>query len=107
MEGVLRTLRGGHEMAAQATREGPIPVYLSRHTPNLPDGYGAKIKWKTGERVKSVSGLTGVVHNGELSWHDDAPEIDSARGWGQWVIEIMPDDNASPCAVSAARLLLP
>ena len=86
-------------------KTAPIPVFLSRHTPNLPEPYGALIGWEKGDLVKSPKGTLAVVHDGELKWHDDCPVIDSARGSGRWGIEILVDGERSPVCVSAARLL--
>ena len=94
-------------MSAQAT--APIPVYLSRYTPNLPEPYGALIAWNKGERAITRRDRTLVtIHDPELKWHDDAPEIiDSARGPGRWVIEVIVEGETDPCSVSAAVLCLP
>ena len=82
-----------------------IPIYLSRFTPNLPEPYGGLIAWKKGERAITRRDRTLVtIHDPELKWHDDAPEIDSARGPGRWVIEVIVDGETDPCAVSAAVL---
>lgn len=83
----------------------PIPVYLSRHTANLPEPYGAMIGWQKGDLVQNPNGIFATVHDGELKWHDNCPVIDSARGWGRWGIEILIDGEEFPVCVSAERLL--
>lgn len=91
---------GGKQM-----KTARIPVYLSRHTPNLPEPYGAMIRWERGDRVQNPKGVGATVHDGELKWHDECPVIDSARGLGRWGIEVLIDGETDPVCVSAARLL--
>ena len=86
---------------------GQIPVYISRFTRPLPEGYGALIGWNAGERFRTARGTTGVILDGELKLHDKAPEIESARGRGRWVIEVRVDGKDSDDAVCAGFLLLP
>lgn len=86
----------------------PIPVYLSRFTPDLPNDYGSKIPWKEGECVviRSVLGRPDTfarMTDAQLKWHDRAPEIDSARGRGRWVYEVVLDGETLPTAISAAQ----
>lgn len=54
-----------------------IPVYLSRHTPGLKPGDGAKIRWNKGETVRIISGggegRTFVITSDRMS-HEQAPE---------------------------------
>ncbi len=82
-----------------------IPVYLSRHTENLPDPCGAFLSWEKGERARSKDGTNFTIRDGELKWHDNAPLIDSARGWGYWVIEVMVDGEEKHICVSPAAIL--
>lgn len=71
--------------------KAPIPVYISRHG-ELPEGYGAFINWQVGEQVTIISASSkpprkGIVKS-KMLWHNYAPEVDSARGRGQWVYEV-------------------
>lgn len=74
-----------------------IPVYLSRHTPNLPDPYGAFISWEIGEhvRIKSKHGRPDgfAIIKSETKTSAEAPIIDGARGKGRWVREVWMDDE--------------
>lgn len=89
------------------TTSARIPVYLSRHTPNLPEPYGAMIAWEKGEKaITRKGGVTVTIRDPEMKWHNDAPVIDSARGMGRWVIEVIAEGESAPCAVSAASLCL-
>ena len=95
-------------MSAPTTAQ--IPVYISRHTTPLPDGYGAFIGWQTGERCRVVSVMgrptaDATLLSGDLKWHEDAPEIDSARGKGKWVLEVQLDLENSPRAVPASQVI--
>ncbi len=84
----------------------PIPVYLSRYG-DLPKPYGAFIKWEVGERVLGGgNGTVVTIVDPELKWHDGAPEIDSARGVGLWVIEVVFDGEVNPSAVSPKGLVM-
>lgn len=85
-----------------------IPVYLSRHTPDLPEEYGALVNWSIGERIQFVPAaggdpIRGVIGSCTLT-HPEAPVIDGARGRGRWVREVFCEDTGETSAVSEARL---
>jgi len=69
-----------------------IAVYMSRHAAELPKGYGAFIHWNIGEKVTVISNRgsppqTAIVRS-ELLWHPGAPEVESAKGRGRWIVEV-------------------
>jgi hypothetical protein len=90
-----------------------IPVFLSRHTPDLRAraGYGAFVDWTIGERVtvRSMHGRppASATIRSEIRSHSAAPEIDGAPGRGRWVREVRFDGEHSDCAVSAACIEFP
>ena len=86
---------------------GPIPIFISRHTRPLPEGYGSLVSWEKGEKAVTPKGDRVIIHNDELLISDEAPIINSARGPGRWVIEVVFEGEDSPCCVSAAKLLFP
>lgn len=85
-----------------------IPVYLSRHTPDLPEKYGSFVSWNIGERVQFIPAVGGEAKSGtiqsETLTHVEAPTIDGARGSGKWVREVICDDTGEKAAVSEERL---
>ena len=86
----------------------PIPVFRSRFTPiaRLPEPYGAFISWERGESVtlKLTDGseIYGTIVS-DLLWHEKAPVIDSARGEGRWVYEMMVGGERVPVSARCLR----
>lgn len=84
----------------------PIPVFMSRHTPSLPEGYGAFIDWEIGEKVK-LKGKTTTSYatiKGNTGWHHEAPEIEGAHGRGRWVRDVIYDGEREKVCVSTANI---